>query len=107
MMYTCGNCGRANISLSTVTIEQYSANLCCICAYIIEKQPARFNQLVRKQNKCQANEEMKKQHAMLSSLIACGIICLIVIGGVGVAQQMSVFATQSEQVLTFLHLKQL
>ncbi|MFF5995308.1 hypothetical protein AAGS61_11185 [Lysinibacillus sp. KU-BSD001] len=105
---TCENCGRINLEMETFRMEGHVAQLCVTCAYVFAQNKERFCQMVRSKTAKQSNAQMKKQHQLLSSLIAIGSVAMLAILGWGIADQVHIFAAAEQtEYLSFVHLKQL
>ena len=86
----CENCGRTHVDIHIhpVTIEYHTAHLCLACEHVLNlpENQNRFFNLARNQNRKQANQEMQRAHSILSAFIAVGVLFLVAVTALGVAQ---------------------
>lgn len=102
---TCENCGRTQLNMNTITIDGHVAELCVTCAHVLQQNPQRFKSIVRQKCASDSNSEMQKQHQLLNQLMTVGVMGLIVIVGVGFADQLQGIAASTPQYLSFSQLK--
>ena len=109
---TCENCGRTELEIQTLRIDDHVAAVCLMCAHVLAQNKERFLQLVRSKTADHSNEEMKEKHKLLSRLIAVGIVGGLAIIGIGIAENLNAFSgttaiiEQNTEYLSFAILKQ-
>ena len=109
---TCENCGRTNLEIETLRIDGHVAEVCLMCAYVLAQNKERFLQLVRSKTAHHSNEEMKRKHKLLSSLIVVGLVGIFAIIGIGIAGNfntstaITAITEQNTEYVSFAILKQ-
>ena len=109
---TCENCGRTNLEIEKLTIDGHVAEVCLMCAYVLAQNKERFLQLVRSKTAHHSNEEMKRKHKLLSSLIVVGlvgvfaIVCVGIAGNLNTSTATTATTEQNTEHLSFAILKQ-
>ena len=93
MNCSCENCGRSNdvVEIEKLTIRGHIADLCLTCAHVLSYNEPNFFSLVRGKSEQQSNSEMKKVHAMLSTLLMVGMFFIVIVAAYGVAQYLPSF----------------
>ena len=109
---TCENCGRTELEMQMLRTDGHVAEVCRMCAYVLAQNKKRFLQLVRSKTASNSNDEMRQTHALLSRLIAIGIISVFAIVGIGVTENLNSFShtsvaiEQHTEYLSFATLKE-
>lgn len=105
--HCCENCRRTHLDsqIERYLMQGHVAYLCPTCAYVLVKEgePERFFTLCGRPIHKQANDEMKKIHALLSQFIFIGLLFITIVAAAAVVQLTNgeravVFAEQEERL---------